>query len=287
MANEKLIAKLVKIMSELDRVPKRGHNAHFNYDYVMETDLADAIRGKLAENGIMMIPNVTKTEWMVTEKGSKICSMSVQFTLTDGNETISYNIEGCGVDNPGDKAPYKALTGAEKYAIMKLFLIPTGDDPELETSSADREGSGERPGAMDGGASRGPQVTPASSGGRELIVAFGKNKGKKISELSDIDLIWWTERCQESVNKNDPEWHKQNVSKLDACKAELARREPWRSVWNKALELAVKSGIGEAALIDVIKEATGKRSAKELVAADYPKIAEAFDKAERDIRESQ
>lgn len=34
----------------------------------------------------------------------------------------------------GDKAPYKALTGALKYALIQTFLIATGDDPEHEGS---------------------------------------------------------------------------------------------------------------------------------------------------------
>lgn len=38
---------------------------------------------------------------------------------------------GEGMDT-GDKAIYKAITGAQKYVLMKTFLIPTGDDPELE-----------------------------------------------------------------------------------------------------------------------------------------------------------
>jgi hypothetical protein len=38
---------------------------------------------------------------------------------------------GAGTDS-GDKAPYKAMTGASKYAELLSFLIPTGDDPEKD-----------------------------------------------------------------------------------------------------------------------------------------------------------
>jgi hypothetical protein len=36
----------------------------------------------------------------------------------------------------GDKAVYKAMTGALKYCLLKTFLIPTGDDPERDETPA-------------------------------------------------------------------------------------------------------------------------------------------------------
>ena len=38
---------------------------------------------------------------------------------------------GEGADT-GDKAPYKAMTGALKYALLQSFLLASGDDPEDE-----------------------------------------------------------------------------------------------------------------------------------------------------------
>jgi hypothetical protein len=40
----------------------------------------------------------------------------------------------------GDKGTYKALTGANKYLLFKLFQIETGDDPEKD-GDEEREGS--------------------------------------------------------------------------------------------------------------------------------------------------
>lgn len=45
-------------------------------------------------------------------------------------ETITY---GDGLDT-GDKAPGKASTYADKYALMKAYKISTGDDPDKEAS---------------------------------------------------------------------------------------------------------------------------------------------------------
>lgn len=45
-------------------------------------------------------------------------------------ETITY---GDGIDT-GDKAPGKAMTYADKYALMKSYKLSTGDDPDKESS---------------------------------------------------------------------------------------------------------------------------------------------------------
>ena len=45
-------------------------------------------------------------------------------------DVISY---GDGIDT-GDKAPGKAMTYADKYALMKAYKLSTGDDPDKEAS---------------------------------------------------------------------------------------------------------------------------------------------------------
>lgn len=280
-----IVKKLATIMKGLGRVEKRGRNEFHKYDYVMEADLADAVRGELAEAGIMMVPQVlTDTvRWDQTEKG-KIYYANFAFTFTDGVDSINVVVPGCGQDNPGDKAPYKAFTGAEKYAIMKLFLIATGDDPENEkedTSSshhgAKPQGSGEPARARD---SSGPPRASQDSG---FTIPYGASKGKQITEVDEKTLEWFTERCVESVAKNDPKWHAQNQRALDVCRAEWARRTPWRAVWQKAQAKATDLGFGEADLIDIMKSATGKTRATELVSEDWGKIEVALVDARHEL----
>ena len=43
-------------------------------------------------------------------------------------------ITGEGIDK-GDKAGYKAYTGALKYYLANTFMVATGDDPEKESPS--------------------------------------------------------------------------------------------------------------------------------------------------------
>ena len=57
--------------------------------------------------------------------------MAYTFIDVDTAEEITVKTAGEGLDS-GDKAPYKAMTGALKYALLQSFLLATGDDPEDE-----------------------------------------------------------------------------------------------------------------------------------------------------------
>ena len=131
MAEKTLVAKLAEVMAEVSRVPKRGHNDFQNYDYVMEADLSDAVREKLAERGVIVIPEVISH---TRGADDKVDTVMVKFTFHDStsDKSLSVTMPGSGYDK-GDKGVYKAITGATKYFLMKTFLIPTGDDPESDT----------------------------------------------------------------------------------------------------------------------------------------------------------
>jgi len=61
--------------------------------------------------------------------------MSYTFSDVDSDEEIVAKVAGQGLDS-GDKAPYKAMTGALKYALLQSFLLATGDDPEDERADS-------------------------------------------------------------------------------------------------------------------------------------------------------
>lgn len=121
-----LFAKLAKVLGEVGRVEKRGYNEHFRYAYVMESDLADAVRDKLAAAGICVFFSVED----VTREGT-ISTARCTLTFADGETGETYTVGCWGTgDDKSDKGAFKAFTGAMKYALMKNFLVPTGDDPD-------------------------------------------------------------------------------------------------------------------------------------------------------------
>jgi len=134
-----LVGKLAHIMAETPWVEKRGRNNFFNYDYAKESDILDAIRDKLAEAGVFVFTSVEDMQFRETPKktrdGSPVNLVFVRtkhtFSDAESGETVEVHGYGCGEDS-GDKAIYKAITGAMKYFVSKNFLMSTGDDPEKD-----------------------------------------------------------------------------------------------------------------------------------------------------------
>jgi len=124
-------------MKSVKYIQKKGFNNFHKYSFVTESDVVEKIREELARRNVMLIPSVKKRDIRehTNQKGNieYITTLEVEFTFIDGDsgETISFTSVGEGQD-PGDKGPYKAMTGAQKYALMKTFMLPTGDDPESD-----------------------------------------------------------------------------------------------------------------------------------------------------------
>lgn len=183
-----LIDKLAAIMGHVDYVPKRGWNDFHKYKYVMEGDLTTVIRPLLSAAGIMIIPNVIEEELVmeaVSERGgsSHLCKIKVEYTVTDGKTEIKFVIPGYGTDK-SDKSVYKAMTGSMKYALMKLFEVETGDDPERESavtsdSHVNIESSSSK-------AAKGGHSDKATKYQLQRIVSTMRENGMERSDLLDM-----------------------------------------------------------------------------------------------------
>lgn len=131
-----LAAKIVEIMKAVGYVRKSGTNQAQGYKYVMAADVADAVRDEMSKLNVSMVPTQVDvvSEGLTPSGKQSLLTLRFTWTLTDGDtgETISWQSIGTGSDS-GDKAAYKAATGALKYALLTGFLIPTGDDPENDS----------------------------------------------------------------------------------------------------------------------------------------------------------
>ena len=136
-----LITKLSDIMQSVERIPKNGWNDFHKYKYATEADVADHCRKLIADHHIIMTTDVESAEIINMEstdkigaiKSTPITRLRMRFRFYDGDSdaTISFAMYADGQDSL-DKGCYKAITGGVKYALMKTFLIPTGDDPERD-----------------------------------------------------------------------------------------------------------------------------------------------------------
>jgi hypothetical protein len=140
MAVEKisLASKIAKVMQAVGYVEKGGTNAAQGYKFVQASAVADKVRAELVKLNISMTPSQVGIVNMGLTPSGKQSTITLLYTwtLTDGDtgETLNFQSVGTGADS-GDKAAYKAATGALKYALLTGFLIPTGDDPEADAKT--------------------------------------------------------------------------------------------------------------------------------------------------------
>ena len=132
--------KLAEVRRRIGYVQKRGHNERFNYSYVTAADIAGSVGDILAELGVVVIPSLEEISYESTAgRGGATpmarVIMAYTFSDVDSGEEVIATVAGQGLD-AGDKAPYKAMTGALKYALLQTFLLATGDDPEDERVDA-------------------------------------------------------------------------------------------------------------------------------------------------------
>ena len=134
----KLAAKIAKVMEAVGYVPKTGTNSAQGYKFVQASVVADKVREQLAALKVSMTPTQIDviSEGLTPSGKQALLTLRFTWTLTDGEtgETISFQSIGTGADS-GDKAAYKAATGALKYALLLGFLVPTGDDPEGDANT--------------------------------------------------------------------------------------------------------------------------------------------------------
>jgi hypothetical protein len=124
---------LRKALKEKGVLKKGGVNEYSKYSYFTEAQYKELFTELFSEVGLEL--KFTEIEYATFDAGKSNGRMpKLQFTLMDidtgyGEETV---ITGEGLDT-GDKAGYKAYTGALKYYLANTFMVATGDDPEKDT----------------------------------------------------------------------------------------------------------------------------------------------------------
>jgi|SRR6185437_13020091 len=185
--DKSLIDKLAEACDAVGGIEKTGENKQQGYKYVKAADVAKAIRHELFKRGVVILQNEQKPEWVEFETKSgtvmKECRLAIEYIIKDSAESISVVGYGVAMD-AGDKAIYKAKTGATKYFLRGLGLIPDEKDDVEADESVDREPIVRR-----------PQQPPPTNGnahkpGEGLLIApFQKNAflsaAKKSGKSSD------------------------------------------------------------------------------------------------------
>lgn len=154
MSNElNIYQRLLKITEELKTVEKNLNvqvSSKNSYKAVSERDVLDAVKPLEAKYGVYsyaydrkIIENgeltSTKKDFQTGEvREQKQLYMRLEVTyrfvnVDNPQEYIEIKTYGDGIDT-GDKATGKAMTYADKYALLKAYKISTGEDPDQEAS---------------------------------------------------------------------------------------------------------------------------------------------------------
>lgn len=138
--NSKLQQKknsLRKALKEKGVLAKGATNTFDKYSYFSEAQYKELFTELFSVYGLeLKFTELDYTTFEGSEKQSNGRMPKLKITLFDidtgfGEDTV---ITGEGIDK-GDKAGYKAYTGALKYYLANTFMVATGDDPEKESPS--------------------------------------------------------------------------------------------------------------------------------------------------------
>jgi hypothetical protein len=123
-----------------------------SYKAVSERDIIDAVKPLETKYRVYSFPShreILESETLENEKEyqGKITKSTTFFTrvqteytfinIDKPEERFSTIVFSEGID-PGDKGSGKAMTYADKYALMKAYKISTGDDPDQNPSEENR-----------------------------------------------------------------------------------------------------------------------------------------------------
>lgn len=128
-----LFAKMARIMGKIKRLPKSGHNKHFDYKFTTDSDVADTIREHLAEENIAFFAETVAVEPVMGKKSRAQYVFTFACGDTGYTRSCSWFAEA---DDGQDKGLNKAATAAEKFFLLKTFVMSTGDERDDPDSDA-------------------------------------------------------------------------------------------------------------------------------------------------------
>lgn len=134
---------ILSVMEAVNLVPETGQVSAGRsfYNYASDQDIIAALRPAMIENNIVMWPldsEVISEGNYQTSSGTTMNRIRIKATYRfyhlDSDTFLDAVMIGEGSDN-GDKAAFKADTGAQKYALRQVFTLAVGgDDPDATHS---------------------------------------------------------------------------------------------------------------------------------------------------------
>lgn len=177
---------LRKALKEKGVLKKGGVNNYDKYSYFSEAQYKELFTELFSNAGLELSFNeVEYNTFTGSEKQANGRMPKLNFILTD-IDTGFYEettITGEGIDK-GDKAGYKAYTGALKYYLANTFMVATGDDLEKESPAHTMNTKEEK---------------KATAKQIELMRKIAEEQGKELDE--ELVKNWSMKQASEFINK--------------------------------------------------------------------------------------
>lgn len=211
-ARAQMYAKMAKVMAKMHRLPKRGYNTHFGYQFTTNEDVVDAVRTAMAEVGLAMFTEFGKIQdSTIPGRSGERAKVRVEFIFTIVDGETGYFEERHWVSealDDQDKALNKAVTAAQKYFLLKTFLIGTGDEPdpdqEGEAEKEEKKGKGKgkaSQASQNGGPGQGNGQAPKNGGpagapprGRQVV-----KYGLAPTKAQAVELPTWPKDAKDNT----------------------------------------------------------------------------------------
>ena len=199
-----IYAKILNVMQDVSYLAKDGKVEFGNTKYkaISEEKVTSIVRASMIKNGLVMFP----IGCQITKDGN-ITTTQNTYKLVDIETGESEVIASCGQGSDSqDKGAGKAMTYAGKYALLKTFLIPTGEDPD-KISSEELDDQYEK--------DMHSEAVEESAVLRKVILTLGTALGKDAE---------YTKTWCEKLFGNTTKWADMNEAQLTTAKLKLSEK---------------------------------------------------------------
>ena len=135
----KIHGAMLAVMKAIGAIGKNSENKFQHYKFRGIDSVYNAVNAPMIEHGVFCVAEVLESKVVETkttkDKLTRFATVRMRYTFTasDGSSVCTESV-GEGMDS-GDKAVYKAMAGAQKYAIIQAFCIPTEEQKDAESDS--------------------------------------------------------------------------------------------------------------------------------------------------------
>jgi len=196
--------KLIEVRRSVPYLQKESKS--FQYAYVGSSQVLGALKLKMDELQLLLIPRVTghkvsestvetldkETNHITKRTTTYFTELDMTMTWVNAEkpeETIECPWYGQGVDTAGEKGTGKALTYGEKYFMLKFFNIPTDkDDPD--SFQKKHEDTLTKPEPL---RQVKPEPTANLDGFWQEAMKIGFTKPQVLKEVGEISIDKWSQ----------------------------------------------------------------------------------------------